>query len=153
MAAANQNMAQALQACPKSGLIWSERIWSLESRTHRKPRILEAIQQSDSDPILFVTAARIFWSERKLDKADNWFQKAIILDPDQGDTWAWYYKFALMHGTEQKVKEIVGRCTDNAPKHGEIWQAVNKAPDNVGKSVEDILKKVAKVLDAVQREV
>jgi pre-mRNA-processing factor 6 len=153
MAAANQKMAQALQACPKSGLIWSERIWSLESRTHRKPRILEAIQQSDSDPILFVTAARIFWSERKLDKADNWFQKAIILDPDQGDTWAWYYKFALMHGTEQKVQEIVGRCTDNAPKHGEIWQVVNKAPENVGKPVEEILKKVAKVLDAVQQEV
>lgn len=148
-AAANQKMAQALQACPKSGLVWSERIWSLESRTHRKPRILEAIQQSDSDPLLFVTAARIFWAERKLDKADNWFQKALILDPDQGDTWAWYYKFLLMHGTEEKIREVVGRCTDNAPRHGEIWQAVRKAPENADKSVEEILKRVAKVLEAV----
>ena len=92
-------MAKALQEVPNSGLLWSESIWHLEPRTQRKPRSLEAIKKVDNDPILFVTVARIFWGERKLEKASSWFEKAIILDSDLGDTWAWYYKFLLQHGT------------------------------------------------------
>ena len=145
--AANQKMAQALQECPTSGLVWSERIWLLEARTQRKPRILEAIQKAESDPILFVTAARIFWAERKLDKADSWFQKAAILDPDHGDTWAWWYKFLLQHGTEEKKAEVVAKCVQNEPRHGEKWQSIRKAPENATKGVEEILMLVAKVLE------
>ncbi|KAM0717777.1 hypothetical protein Q7P37_006109 [Cladosporium fusiforme] len=145
--AANAKMAQALQECPTSGLVWSERIWHLEARTQRKPRILEAIQKADNDPILFVTAARIFWAERKLEKADAWFQKAAILDPDYGDTWAWWYKFLLQHGTEEKRGDVVSKCVLNEPRHGEVWQAVWKAPENAGVGTEEVLKKVAKVLE------
>ncbi|WPH00289.1 pre-mrna-splicing factor prp1 [Acrodontium crateriforme] len=147
MPAANQKMAQALQACPTSGLVWAERIWHLEARTQRKPRILEAIQKADNDPILFVTAARIFWGERKLEKADAWFQKAVVLDPDYGDTWAWWYKFLVQHGTDEKRDEVVAKCVQNEPRHGEVWQTVRKAPENAGMSVEECLKKVAKLLE------
>ncbi|KAK2624950.1 hypothetical protein QTJ16_005319 [Diplocarpon rosae] len=94
------NMAQALQQIPSSGLLHSESIWHLEARTQRKPRALEAIKKVDNDPILFVTIARIFWGERRLEKAQNWFEKAILLDSDLGDTWAWYFKFLLQHGTD-----------------------------------------------------
>lgn len=145
--AANAKMAQALQECPTSGLVWAERIWHLEARTQRKPRILEAIQKADNDPILFVTAARIFWAERKLEKADGWFQKAAILDPDYGDTWAWWYKFLLQHGTEEKRAEIVNKCVLSEPKHGEVWQGINKAPENAGAGIEAVLKKVAAKLE------
>ena len=93
-------MAKALQEVPNSGLLWSESIWHLEPRTQRKPRSLEAIKKVDNDPILFVTVARIFWGERRLEKASTWFEKAILLDSDLGDTWAWYYKFLLQHGTD-----------------------------------------------------
>lgn len=93
-------MAKALQEVPNSGLLWSESIWYLEPRTQRKPRSLEAIKKVDNDPILFVTVARIFWGERRLEKASSWFEKAILLDSDLGDTWAWYYKFLQQHGTE-----------------------------------------------------
>ena len=93
-------MAKALQDVPGSGLLWSESIWHLEPRTQRKPRSLEAIKKVDNDPTLFVTVARIFWGERKLDKAMSWFEKAIVLDRDLGDTWAWYYRFLMQHGTE-----------------------------------------------------
>lgn len=80
-------MAKALQECPTSGLLWSESIWHLEPRTQRKPRSLEAIKKVENDPVLFVTVARVFWGERKLDKAASWFEKAILLDSDLGDTW------------------------------------------------------------------
>lgn len=92
-------MAKALQEVPNSGLLWSESIWHLEPRTQRKPRSLEAIKKVDNDPILFVTVARIFWGERRLEKAMTWFEKAVLSDSDMGDTWAWYYKFLMQHGT------------------------------------------------------
>jgi len=100
MAQAKTLMARALQECPSSGLLWTESIWHLETRTQRKPRMVEAMRKVDNDPILMVTVARNFWNERKLDKAMSWFEKAIVVDADQGDTWAWYYKFLLQHGTE-----------------------------------------------------
>ena len=99
-------MAKALQEVPNSGLLWSESIWYLEPRTQRKPRSLEAIKKVDNDPVLFVTVARIFWGERRLEKAASWFEKAIVLDSDLGDTWAWYYKFLQQHGTEVSLFSV-----------------------------------------------
>jgi pre-mRNA-processing factor 6 len=169
-------MAKALQEVPASGLLWSESIWNLESRTHRKPRSLEAIKKVDNDPILFVTVARIFWYERRLEKASTWFEKAILLDADLGDTWAWYYKFLLLHGTEvrlsssslhlsfhfllstekaytdfdysqEKKEDVISKCVLSEPKHGEVWQAIAKDPRNADKGIEEILKLVATQLD------
>lgn len=141
--AAQNIMAQALQEVPNSGLLWAEKIWHLEARTQRKPRSLEAIKKVDNDPILFVAVARIFWGERRLEKAASWFEKAILLDADRGDTWAWYYKFVCQHGTEEKREEVVSKCVLSEPRHGEVWQSVAKDPKNWGKGVEEILKVVA----------
>ncbi|KAJ2902074.1 PRP1 splicing factor [Zalerion maritima] len=139
-------MAKALQECPRSGLLWSEQIWHLEPRTTRRPRSLEAIKKVDSDPILFVAVARLFWGERKLEKAQNWFEKALVLDSDQGDTWAWYYKFLLQHGEKEKVREVVEKCRDVKPCHGEVWQTVAKNPKNAKLGTEEVLGLVAKEL-------
>ncbi|TPX15726.1 uncharacterized protein E0L32_000060 [Thyridium curvatum] len=141
-AQAKNLMATALRQMPKSGLLWSERIWHLETRTQRKPLSLEAIKQVDNDPILFVAVARIFWGERKLERAQNWFEKALVLDADIGDSWAWYYKFLLQHGTDEKRQDVVNKCVLNDPRHGEHWQAIAKDPRNARKSVEEILKLV-----------
>lgn len=100
VAQAKNLMAKALQEVPHSGLLWSESIWHLEPRTQRKPRSLEAIKKVENDSTLFVTVARVFWGERRLEKAASWFEKAILLDSDLGDTWAWYLKFLMQHGTD-----------------------------------------------------
>ncbi|KAJ5102842.1 hypothetical protein N7532_003371, partial [Penicillium argentinense] len=136
-------MSRALQEVPASGLLWSESIWHLEPRAQRKSRSLEAIKKVDNDPILFITVARIFWGERRLDKAMTWFEKAIVSDSDYGDGWAWYYKFLLQHGTEEKRSDVLFKCVSTEPKHGEVWQSIAKDPVNAHKSTEDILKLVA----------
>lgn len=146
-AQAKSMMAKALQEVPKSGLLWVEQIWHLEPRTQRKPRSLEAIKKVDSDPVLFVAVARIFWGDRKLEKAQNWFEKALVLDSDQGDSWAWYYRFLCQHGTEEKRSEVVNKCVLNEPRHGEVWQAIAKDPKNARKGPEEILKLVAAELE------
>ncbi|KAF2478192.1 uncharacterized protein BDR25DRAFT_250834 [Lindgomyces ingoldianus] len=140
ISAAQKLMAVALQECPTSGLLWAEKIMHLESRTQRKPRALEAIKKVENNAQLFVTVARLFWAERKLDKAHNWFTKAIVLDADYGDGWVWYYKFLEMHGTEEKKAEVVNKCVMSEPRHGEIWQSVAKDPKNARKPVEEMLK-------------
>jgi pre-mRNA-processing factor 6 len=165
-------MAKALQEVPASGLLYTESIWHLEPRTQRKPRALEAIKKVDNDPILFVTVSRIFWGERRLEKAQNWFEKAILLDSDLGDTWAWYYKFLLQHGTEvsyqspswietmerstefgandwgqEKRADVVQKMLLSEPRHGEVWQSVSKDPKNAGLGAEEILKIVAGKLE------
>lgn len=148
MAQAKSMMARAQQEVPKSGLLWMEQIWHLEPRTQRKPRSLEAIKKVDSDPVLFVAVARIFWSDRKLEKAQNWFEKALVLDSDQGDSWAWYYRFLLQHGTEEKRGDVITKCVLNEPRHGEVWQKVAKSPKNARKGIEEILKLVAEELES-----
>ncbi|KAJ4375276.1 U4/U6 x U5 tri-snRNP complex subunit Prp1 [Neocucurbitaria cava] len=142
--AAQKIMATALQECPTSGLIWAERIMHLEARTQRKPRALEAIKKMEKDARLFIVVARIFWSERRLDKASTWFTKAIVLDPDYGDGWVWFYKFLEQHGTEEKKEEVLSKAALAEPKHGEIWQAVAKHPKAAKKSVEELVKMAAR---------
>ncbi|PHH91661.1 hypothetical protein CDD83_10814 [Cordyceps sp. RAO-2017] len=147
LAQARAMMARAQHEVPKSGLLWVEQIWQLEARTQRKPRSLEAIKKVDNDPLLFVGVARIFWADRKLDKAQNWFEKALVLDPDRGDSWAWYYRFLCQHGTDDKRHEVVNKCLQVEPRHGEHWQAVAKDPRNAGKRSDEILKLVAANLE------
>ncbi|KAI4597512.1 hypothetical protein KJ359_004214 [Pestalotiopsis sp. 9143b] len=138
-------MERALRDVPKpsQGPLWSEKIWHLTARPQRKPRALEAIKEVDNDPTLLVAVARIFWGERKLDKAQNWFEKALVRDPELGDTWAWYYKFLVEHGTEEKRAEVVSKCISVEPRYGEVWTRVAKSPKTTGQGVEEILKLVA----------
>lgn len=148
-AAAQNLMARGLQDVPaaQAGILWSERIWHLEARTQRKPLALEAIKKVDNDPVLFVSVARIFWGERRLEKAASWFEKAVLLDPDQGDTWAWYLKFLKMHGTDEKRADVISKCVVSEPRHGEVWQSVMKDPLNTGKGVAEILNMVLDKLE------
>lgn len=147
IAQAKNLMAKALQEVPTSGLLWSESIWHLEPRTQRKPRSLEAIKKVDNDPTLFVTVARVFWGERRLEKAASWFEKAILLDADLGDTWAWYLRFLSMHGTEEKRADVLAKCVLSEPRHGEVWQAVAKDPKNALWTTEEVVKRVMELVE------
>lgn len=46
---------------------------------------------------------RLFWSERKITKAREWFLRTVKIEPDLGDAWAFFYKFELQHGTEVSI--------------------------------------------------
>lgn len=140
-------MAKFQHEVPRSGILWSERILFLEPRTQRKPLSLAGVKAVENDPTLFVTVARVFWGERKLEKAASWFEKAIVLDSDLGDTWAWYYKFLQQHGKDEKRRDVLGKIIVNEPKHGEIWQAVSKDPAMARKTTEHVLLKVVDSLE------
>ena len=89
----------ALQTLPTSGLLHAHSVWS-EPRPTRKSRSVDALKKTNNSPVIIVTVARLFWSERKVEKARDWFTRAVTADPDYGDAWAWWYKFELNHGTQ-----------------------------------------------------
>lgn len=49
---------------------------------------------------------RLFWSERKITKAREWFHRTVKIDSDLGDAWAFFYKFELQHGTEVRASAV-----------------------------------------------
>ncbi|KAI9303749.1 PRP1 splicing factor, N-terminal-domain-containing protein [Cunninghamella echinulata] len=144
--AAKTITAKALQECPTSGAIWMEAIF-MEPRPQRKARSVDALKKCEHDPIVVTTVARLFWNDRKIEKARNWFQKAVQIDPDQGDSFAWWYKFELQHGMEEHQQNVIKRCIQAEPHHGEHWQTVAKDVKNIGKRTEELLILCAASLD------
>ncbi|KAL3680864.1 hypothetical protein R1sor_023820 [Riccia sorocarpa] len=138
-------MAKALQECPSSGLLWAESI-EMAPRQQRKTKSIDALKKCDHDPFVIAAVAKLFWHDRKVDKARSWLNRAVTLAPDVGDFWAQLYKFELQHGTEEQQQEVLKRCSAAEPRHGERWTRVSKAVENAHQPTEAILKKVVVAL-------
>ncbi|XP_064023615.1 pre-mRNA-processing factor 6 isoform X2 [Pogoniulus pusillus] len=139
---ANTLMAKALQECPNSGILWSEAIF-LEARPQRKTKSVDALKKCEHDPHVLLAVAKLFWSERKITKAREWFHRTVKIDSDLGDAWAFFYKFELQHGTEEQQEEVRKRCENAEPRHGELWCDVSKDIQNWQKKIGEILVLVA----------
>ncbi|KMT04885.1 hypothetical protein BVRB_7g170520 [Beta vulgaris subsp. vulgaris] len=138
---ADNLLAKALQECPNSGILWAAQIENVP-RPQRKAKSSDALTKCDQDPHVIAAVAKLFWHDRKVDKARSWLNRAVTLAPDIGDFWALYYKFELQHGTEDLQKDVLRRCVAAEPKHGEKWQPIAKAVENAHQPTEAILKKV-----------
>ncbi|XP_031482456.1 protein STABILIZED1 [Nymphaea colorata] len=134
-------MAKALQECPNSGILWAASI-EMAPRPQRKTKSQDAIKKCGHDPYVIAAVAKLFWHDRKVDKARDWFNRAVTLAPDIGDFWALYYKFQLQHGAEEEQADVLKRCIAAEPRHGEKWVAISKAVENSHQPTEVILKKV-----------
>ncbi|KAM0751780.1 hypothetical protein T439DRAFT_324971 [Meredithblackwellia eburnea MCA 4105] len=144
--AAKGMLAKALQTIPTSGLLHSHSVWN-EPRPTRKTRSVDALKHTNNSPVIIVTVARLFWAERKIEKARDWFGKATAVNPDYGDAWAWWYKFEEEHGTDETRADLKARCTVADPHHGLVWQKVLKWDSNAGKPVGEILELASKLVD------
>ena len=138
-------MAKALQECPKAGVLLAENIMT-SPRVEQKSKSADGIKRCPDDPLVIAAVASLFASERKNDKARKWFDRAAILNPDLGDTWARYYAFELHAGTKEQQDKVKERCVAAEPKHGELWTSVMKDTANRNKSVADGLEMVAKMI-------
>ena len=138
-------LARGLQECPTSGFLWSLTIWS-EPRPMRKTRSVDALKKSADNPLIICTVARLFWAERKIEKAREWFARAAATAPDLGDTWGWWLKFERMHGTEEQRADVRNKCISAEPHHSPVWQSIVKDDSHKGKSVKELLELVADAL-------
>lgn len=143
---ANTLMARALQECPTSGELWAEAIF-MEPKPQRKTKSVDALKKCEHDPHVLLAISKLFWTENKLQKCRDWFNRTIKIDPDLGDAWAYFYKFEFQYGTEEQQNEILQRCLTAEPKHGEIWCKTSKNIKNWNYKTDEILKAIVKVLD------
>ena len=100
-----------------------------------------------------------------MDKARDWFTRAVTADPDYGDAWAWWYRFEQNHGSivsglwilfgaltnanlawQEHRDAVATQCTMVDPHHGQVWQSVAKAPENAGKGVRAVLELAAEAV-------
>lgn len=102
-------LARGLQECPSSGTLWSMAIWA-EPRPGRKSKSVDAMKRCEQDKVVFCTVARLFWMERKIEKARMWFERSVGADRDFGDAWGWWLKFERQHGTQVGVFPCIIFC-------------------------------------------
>ena len=139
---AESTIARALQECPNSGLLLAESV-RMAPRPQRKSKSVDALRRCDNDPHIIAAIAILFWSDRKLDKARSWWNRAVTIAPDIGDHWASYYKFELQTSGETAANAVAERCIKADPRHGENWCLTRKRVENWHDSTLEILKKVA----------
>lgn len=144
--AADSLMAKALQECPTSGILHAEAI-SMAPRPQRRAKSVDALKRCNDDPHIIAAVAQLFWHDRKIEKARSWFQRAVLLDPDNGDSWAQYYAFERQHGTADTARQVLEKCTAAEPHHGERWQRVSKALENAHRTTTQLLALVVADLD------
>ena len=138
-------MSRGLQKCPNSGVLWAEAIF-LEARPQRKTKCVDALRKCEHDVNVILAVAKLFWTERKIGKAREWFQKAIKVDPDVGDVWGYFYRFELEYGTEEQRNAVRNKCVSAEPRHGERWCSVSKDIKNWKKKISEILELLASEL-------
>lgn len=131
-------MARALQECPKAGILWAESI-GLEARPQRKSKITDAVTHCEHDPHVLLAVAKHFWSERKIQKTREWFNRTVQIESDLGDAWAYFYKFELTHGNQEQQSDVKQRCIQAEPRHGEEWCKISKKVSNWKMKPEQIL--------------
>ena len=142
---ANTMMARALQECPTAGELWAESIF-MEARPQRKSKSVDALKKCEHDPHVLLAVSRLFWAEHKITKCRDWFNRTVKIEPDIGDAWAYFYRFELMFGTPEQQEDVVKRCVEAEPKHGELWCAKSKDIKNWCFKTVDVLKATAKDL-------
>lgn len=58
----------------KSGELWSLAVENEPKRT-RKAKIVDAMKKGENNPYVVLSIAKIFWKEKKIEKARKWFIK------------------------------------------------------------------------------
>jgi pre-mRNA-processing factor 6 len=140
-------LAKALQDCPRSGEIWAISI-DMEPRSKQRTQGVRALESCDKDANVIASVAKLFWKDRKLDKARPWLHRALALDTDNGDNWILAYRYEMEHGSEESRKEIRDKCEQVDPHHGELWCSLRKGKFlEIKQSVGETLAYAASELD------
>jgi pre-mRNA-processing factor 6 len=137
---ANLILSKGLKEMPNSGLLWSLAIES-EKPHLRHSRAADALSKVENNEYIMTSIAKVYLLDRNIEKARKWFENSLRINSDFGDTWIYYYKMEIEMGEENKAEEIVKRCVEKAPRHGEIWTSICKKVENWKLKTKDILLK------------
>ena len=97
------------------------------------------MNHAKTDPYVFLSIGKIFWVEKKYNKARKFFQRATELGRDNGDTWLHLLAFEKALGDQVSVERVLNDFIKANPRHGELWEAEVKKVSNWRRSKIDII--------------
>lgn len=147
-------LARGLQKCPKSPWLWALSI-ALESRKAQKERSVEAVKVCGNNPIVITEVARFLWRSNKLEKAREWFCRAVNTHPEYADGWAYLIAYERDmaskpsssipsdHALKKKPDELVDEACLHDLKRGDRWISVRKKVGNEKLTNKQVLLQVS----------
>lgn len=135
----------ALQKFPNSSLIWDFNLKYLITKKQRKVAYQDALNATNNDFRILLIIGINFWKDGKISKCKKWFERAIEMNQDYGDSWGWMYNCLLKEDGED-VEEFLNKFNEVEPRHGDIWCEVSKKLENIDKEPVEILKIVSNKL-------
>lgn len=147
-------LARGLQKCPKSPWLWALSI-ALESRKAQKARSVEAVKVCGNNPIVITEVARYLWRSNKLEKAREWFRRAVNTHPEYADGWACLIAYerdmdskpsssiSSGHALKKTPEELVDEACLHDLKRGERWISLRKKVGNETLTNKQVLLQVS----------
>lgn len=103
----------------------------MEPPATRLRKSTDAVNKVKTSPYIFLSIGKIFWVEKKKEKARRFLMRASELeDGDNGDAWIYLYNFEKSYGTPEAVKKVESDFRDKEPRHGELWCSEIKKVEN-----------------------
>lgn len=122
-------LARALKECPEYNQLWSYAI-ELEPKATRKKKILEALDKCRQDPYVNISVAKLFWKERKMEKARKWIEKSTFERPEIVDSWAALYLFELEEAGNDKAQSVLAQAKAvDSTRQGRLFSKIKKSDD------------------------
>lgn len=146
--AASQICSRALQKFPSSPMLWVQQLSLITKLSQKKNSFLDALQKTNNSSEVLVEIGRSFYMEGKYSKAEQWFQRAVDAESENGDAWSWLYKVLGNLGKSDRRAEIskkVDSLFDSISK-GVVWIKCKKDPKNLTCSGAEILDTTARVI-------
>jgi pre-mRNA-processing factor 6 len=53
------------------------------------------------------TVAQLYWADRRIEKAREWFKRAMSAGPGFGDGWGWWLKFEHQHEMAAQQEDVI----------------------------------------------
>jgi len=112
-------LIEGLRRFPTSGELWAEAIRQ-ESRQTRKAKAVDALEKCPASPQIMLEAAKLFWEDRKIQKARMWFQKCLDSAGKWGDAAVQWYWFETQQ-EDSRAEEVLKQVGSRRFKYGEVW--------------------------------
>ncbi|ODV96635.1 hypothetical protein PACTADRAFT_48466 [Pachysolen tannophilus NRRL Y-2460] len=139
-------LSKALKKFPHSPELWCENLLLIEKQSQKRTMFKDAMIHTNDHPLVLLTIGYILWFDGKFLRAKLFFDKAIELDKDNGDSWCWLYLFLTRHGDPEEINDLIKELIKADPHHGEKWCEIRKKIENMNKSPKEILELVSEKL-------
>ncbi|RCK64049.1 Pre-mRNA-splicing factor 6 [Candida viswanathii] len=142
LVAARNISNKSLKKFPHNADLWIEYLWLLPKMSQRKTAFLDALKATDNSSLILLVIGVFFWYDGKYNKCKNWFERSLLLDNTNGDTWAWLFNYLKKFGTKEELERFVTEYEANydAINKGKVFNVVNKDIANYDKSPKEILE-------------